>query len=475
MIITEPLIVDLDGTLIHSDTLHEALLKAIRNKPYLFFYFPIWLLRGKAEFKNRLFKCVDIDVTLLPYNYSLVIWLRSQRDLGRKLILCTATDLSIANSIATHLGLFDAVMATDENVNLAGENKASALVRAYGKNSFDYAGNSSADFAVWRQSKRGIVVNGSSNVILKAGLLTEVQHIIPKEEGSIKSWGKVFRLHQWVKNILIFVPVFAAHQFITEEIGVQLLLAFLSFSLCASSVYIANDLLDLESDRKHPRKKFRPFASGAIPIWQGIALAPTTLFFSLSIASYVSGNFLPWLLVYFALTCAYSWGLKRLALIDCLLLAILYTLRIVAGAAAASIPLSFWLLAFSVFFFLSLAFIKRCAELKMHLNASVEKSDGRGYYTADLSLIQQLGVTSGYVSVLVLALYLNSDNVARLYRTPEIIWGAIPLMILWVSRMWLKTDRGLMNDDPIVFAMKDNTSVLIGISFVATFVLARIW
>ena len=466
---------DLDGTLIHSDTLHEALLKVIRHKPYLLALIPFWLLQGKAKFKKKIFSYVDINVALLPYNLCLINWLKSQKELGRKLVLCTATDESIASAIATHLGFFDATIASNGRINLAGRSKACALAKAYGENGFDYVGNSSADLAVWKKSRRAVVVNGSNDLPRKAGLLTEVQHVFPKEKNTVRTWIKVFRLHQWIKNILIFVPVLAAHELISGEIGTQLLLAFLSFSLCASSVYIANDLLDLESDRKHPRKKFRPFASGVAPIWKGIVLAPITLFLSLLIASYVGANFLQWLLVYFGLTCAYSWGLKRLALIDCLLLAILYTLRIVAGAAAASVQLSFWLLAFSVFLFLSLAFIKRCAELKIHLNTSVEKSDGRGYYTADLFLVQQLGVTSGYAAILVLALYLNSDNVARLYRTPEIIWGAIPLMILWVSRMWLKVDRGLMNDDPIVFAIKDKTSVLIGMFFLATFALARIW
>jgi 4-hydroxybenzoate polyprenyltransferase len=468
-----PLVVDLDGTLIHTDMLHELALRLLRNKPLAIFKIPVWLIKGKAALKQKLANQSQIDITSLPFNRDLITWLKSQKSLGRKLILCTATDLSIAKSIADHLQLFDEVLASDGQKNLAGKNKAEELINRFGAEGFDYVGNSTVDLDVWQKSKRGIVVNASKTLLRKAQLCTEVEHVISKQTMTLQTWLKVFRVHQWIKNILICVPIFAAHQAITGEIGINLILAFMSFSLCASSVYMANDLLDLESDRQHPRKSLRPFASGAVPIFYGVLLMPILLLTSLVMAQYVDNNFLIWLEVYFGLTCAYSWGLKRIALVDCLVLAILYTLRIVAGAAAVNVPLSFWILAFSIFLFLSLAFIKRFAELQMHLNSEVEKAHGRGYYTSDASLVQQLGITSGYAATLVLALYLNSDNVLRLYRTPEIIWGAIPLMLLWVSWMWLKAHRGLMHDDPIVFAIKDKASLFIGLIFMAIFVLAR--
>ncbi len=471
-----PLVVDLDGTLIHTDMLHESAIQLLRDKPHLVLAIPFWLSRGKALLKQKLASHVDVDTTSLPFNQQLIDWLKSQKDLGRRLVLCTATDMSIAKMIANHLKLFDDVIASGGGVkNLAGKNKAHALVEKYGENGFDYVGNSSVDLLVWEKSKQGVVVNGSNRLVQQASLVTEIEHVISKAKNSLKTWVKVFRLHQWIKNILIFVPIFAAHQVITSELWINLGLAFLSFSLCASSVYIANDLLDLESDRAHPRKRFRPFASGQIPIWIGAVLAPVLIFSSLAMAQHVGGSFLPWLLVYFGLTCAYSWGLKRLVLVDCLTLAILYTLRIVAGAAAVSVPLSFWLLAFSIFLFLSLAFIKRYAELQVQPNSGSNKVHGRGYYLDDSPLVQQLGIASGYAATLVLALYLNSENVIKLYRTPEIIWGAVPLMLLWISWMWLKAHRGLMHDDPIVFAIKDKVSVLIGILFMAILILARVW
>jgi 4-hydroxybenzoate polyprenyltransferase/phosphoserine phosphatase len=470
-----PLVVDLDGTLIHTDTLHELALQLLRDKPYLVLLLPFWLLNGKAALKKKLASVVQIDITSLPFNAQLIEWLALQKKIGRRLVLCTATDRSIAKPIADQLNLFDEVIASNGNENIAGENKARVLEARFGSKGFDYVGNSSADLAVWARAKQGVVVNASNHVATQARKLTEIVHLMPRKAKSQKTWIKTFRIHQWIKNLLIFVPVLAAHEIITRQSGLYLLLAFLSFSLCASALYIANDLFDLTSDRLHPHKRHRPFACGEVPVWQGIVLAPLLIFGSFFVASYVGGNFLPWLAVYFGLTCAYSWGFKRLVLIDCFILAILYTLRIVAGAAAVNIPLSFWLLALSIFLFLSLAFIKRYAELQLHLASNVQKVSGRGYRLTDTSLVQQLGVTSGYAAVLVLALYLNSENILRLYRAPEMIWGAVPLLLLWISWMWLNAYRGLMHDDPIVFAIKDKTSIFIGALLIGVFILASLW
>ena len=470
-----PLVVDLDGTLIHTDILHESAIRLLRDKPLLVLAIPFWLLGGKALLKQKIASHINIDITLLPYNQSLIDWLKLQKELGRKLVLCTASDTTIARIIANHLKLFDEVIASDGVQNLSGNNKANKLVSIYGENNYDYVGNSSVDLLVWEKSKQGIVVNGSNKLVHQASFITEIEHVISKTENTFKTWAKVFRVHQWIKNVLIFVPIFAAHQVITIEFWISLGLAFLAFNLCASSVYIANDLSDLESDRAHPRKSSRPFASGQVPIWVGVAIIPLLIISSFTLSLYVGGDFMPWLLIYFTITCAYSWGLKRLVLVDCLTLAILYTLRIVAGAAAVSVPLSFWLLSFSIFLFISLAFVKRYTELQVH---SVNKNfnlTGRGYYISDSALIQQLGVTSGYAATIVLALYLNSENIVRLYRTPEIIWGAIPLMLLWISWIWLKAHRGLMHDDPIIFAFKDKVSLFIGIFFISILTVAKIW
>jgi 4-hydroxybenzoate polyprenyltransferase/phosphoserine phosphatase len=468
---THTLVVDLDGTLIRTDMLHESALRVLRDNPLNTLHIPYWLLRGKAVLKWHLADRIDFDPSSLPYNHELLDWLKQQRSQGRKLILCTASDLSIATAISEYLGVFDEVMASDGTTNLAGKHKAEVLKQRFGHAGFDYAGNSRADLLVWQRARRAIVVNASAYVAKQAEAYCEVEQVFPPSVLGFPAWRRVLRVHQWLKNLLLFVPLFAAHKFTGMNPWLALTLAFFSFSLCASSVYIVNDLLDLESDRNHPRKCTRPFASGLVPVWMGVLLSPVLLLSSLALAWRVGGNFLPWLVFYFVLTCAYSLGLKRLIIVDCLTLAMLYTLRIVAGAAAASMSLSFWLLAFAVFLFLSLAFVKRYAELEDHLLQGKQKAHGRGYYTSDAPLVQTLGITSGYAAVLVLALYLNSDTVVKLYRKPEFIWGAVPVMLFWVSWMWMQAHRGQMHDDPLVFAVRDKASLLAGVAFIAVLVI----
>jgi 4-hydroxybenzoate polyprenyltransferase len=468
---TAPLVVDLDGTLIHTDMLHESALRVTRDRPFDVPRFFVWLIQGKAVLKSQLASRSSFDAALLPYNETLLDWLREQRAAGRRLVLCTASDRSIADAVADHLGVFDDVLASDGTVNLAGDHKADALAELYGHGGFDYVGNSGADLKVWRRARKAIVVNGARGLAGKAEALCGVEREFPAPPSGVKAWRRVLRVHQWMKNLLLFMPLLAAHQVADVDGWLTLVLAFVSFSLCASTVYIANDLLDLESDRAHPRKRLRPFAAGTVPAWQGVVVAPLLLAVSLVLGGLVGRGFLAWLLGYFVLTCAYSWGLKRVILLDCITLAMLYTLRIIAGAAALTMPLSFWLLGFSVFLFLSLAFVKRYAELQVQALSGKQKVHGRGYYTTDEQLVQTLGVCAGYAAAVVLALYLNSDNVLMLYMWPEVVWGAVPVLLFWVSWIWMQAHRGHMHDDPLVFAVKDRASQLAGLAFGAVLVL----
>lgn len=460
-----PLIVDLDGTLILTDMLHESALRSLRERPLATMFIPLWLAQGKALLKRKLAAQHDFDPSLLPYRTDLLEWLKEQKAQGRTLILCTASDQFFAQAIAEHLDIFDEVMSSDGETNLSGTRKAEALELRFGAMGFDYAGNSTTDLAVWRRSRRAIVVNAPAGLAGKVRAVCEIEREFAAQRLGPKDWLRMFRVHQWLKNLLLFVPLFAAHQIDQPQAWLSLIMAVLSFSLCASSVYIGNDLLDLESDRMHPRKRNRPFASGRVPAWVGVAVAPVLLLASVLLGTLVGIKFLACLAAYFTLTCLYSLWLKRIVLIDCLTLAMLYTLRIIAGAAAAGLGLSFWLLAFSVFLFLSLAFVKRYAELEVQTSSGNKKAHGRGYYTSDAPLVMNLGVTSGYASVLVLALYLNSDAVLKLYRTPEIVWGAVPIMLFWVSWMWMRAHRGEMHDDPLVFAVKDKASLVAGAIF----------
>lgn len=458
------LVVDLDGTLIHTDMLHESALKLFREHPLQTLGIPLWLRAGKAVLKARLAERIHLDPKTLPYNQPLLDWLESERASGRRLVLCTASDQKIARQIATHLGIFDEVIASDGQDNVAGERKAAALVERYGKKGFDYAGNSSTDLAVWAHARRAIVVNGKTGLTDRASAISELAEVFPPARQGLSAWRRVLRVHQWLKNILLFVPLLAAHDLTNLHAWGALLLAFVAFSLCASSVYIANDLMDLESDRLHPRKRKRPFAAGLVPAWKGVLLAPVLLVASLWLGWQVGTAFLSWLLLYFSLTCVYSWRLKRLLLIDCLTLAMLYTLRIVAGAAAIGQPLSFWLLAFSIFLFLSLAFVKRYAELRLYRKGS-GSLHGRGYHSDDAPIVQMMGIVAGYAAVLVLALYVNSDAIVALYEHPRLVWGAVPVVLFWVSWVWMRAHRGEMHDDPLVFAIKDRTSLAAGAAF----------
>lgn len=471
---TIPLVVDLDGTLILTDMLHESSLQLARKSPWLVLQFPLWLTKGKASLKQKISDRTRVNPASLPFNQLLVDWLREQKAQGRRLVLCTASDSAIAQSIASHLGMFDEIMASDGTLNLSGSRKAERLVEAFGVRGFDYAGNAEVDMAVWKVARQAIVVNASDATEAKAKALGNVALVMPaaKHAGRLVLWLRAMRVHQWLKNMLLFVPLLAAHELHDITAISTLLLAFLAWGLCASSVYLANDLLDLESDREHPRKRRRPFAAGLLSSLHGALAVPVLAGLSLYLAALVGTQFLTWMLVYLALTWAYSLSLKRIALLDCITLAFLYTLRIVAGSMAADLPTSFWLLACSAFLFLSLAFVKRYAELLVQRDAGKTRAHGRGYVTSDASMVQSLGVASAYTSVVVLALYLNSATVLLMYDTPELIWATVPIMCFWVSRMWLCAARGEMHDDPLVFAFKDRASLVAGGLFCAVLLAA---
>ena len=469
-----PLIVDLDGTLIKTDMLHESVLKILCDDPLAFLKIPFWWLKGKAALKSQLAGHIQFDPSTLPYNQQVLEWLQQQRANGRKLILCTATDSKIAKVIFEYLGIFDELLASDGLTNLSGKHKAEVLTQKFGATGFDYIGNSKIDLLVWKKARRAAVVNSSTHLSRKVKNYCELEEVFTIQPMKLSVLKPVLRMHQWFKNLLLFIPLLAGHQFTNWIDWILLVKAFFSFSLCASSVYIFNDLLDLENDRQHPRKRHRPFASGLVPSWIGVLLAPNLLICSLVLAYTVNLNFLYWLLLYFFLTSLYSGWLKKIVLIDCLALAFLYTLRIIAGTFAIQVQLTFWLLAFSVFLFLSLAFLKRYIELQVHLLAGKKKAPGRGYFTTDVELVQIMGVSSGYISVLVLAFYLNSTTVLQLYRVPEFMWGAVPVMLFWISWMWMQAFRHNMHDDPLVFALKNKASLVCGVIFAAFMIMGTI-
>lgn len=476
MISSKVIAVDLDGTITYTDTLHESVLNILKNVPIILFFFPIWLLKGRAYFKARVAesKYSQLDINNLPYNESFIKWLKEEKYKGKKIVLCSATNELIASAVAEHLKLFDDVMASTDIINLKSLNKRKALDRKYGEKGYCYAGNSSSDIPIWAGSKEAILVNTSQKVLAKVARVATVSKVFPSYRNIGSDFFKALRCHQWLKNLLLFVPFLAAHQFDSIETIRLLMLSFFSFCVCASSVYIINDLLDLESDRHHPRKRHRPFAAGKLPVAAGMTFAPLLVGISLTFGLMVSLDFLIILCLYFLLSSAYSLFLKRIALVDCLTLAALFTLRIIAGAVAISLTLSFWLMAFSVFIFLSLALLKRYAELIVQKQAGNSHLFGRSYIFEDAILLQTLGISAGYISTLVLALYMRSEDVTKLYSQPELVWFVIPLLLFWISWVWLKANRGVMHDDPIVFAAKDKASLMVAGLTMLVYILASV-
>lgn len=456
-----PLCVDLDGTLTLADVSMESLCAALKRFPWLLPKMLLWRLAGKHRLKHELAQRSDVDVTVLPYNPQVIDLVREAHAAGRRTILITGSNRKYADAVARHLGLFDEVYASDEHCNLTGSRKAAKLNELFGEGSYEYVSNAAIDLPIWRSAGAVVTVNAPRSVVNKCRTLGKPHRDLPVAKRPIMAWLKAMRMHQWSKNTLLFVPLITAHAILDWQALLAVMIAFLSFGLCASATYILNDLLDLDSDRHHHKKKFRPFASGMLSIKAGAAGCAIMLAIGLALASALPGPFLAALLVYIVVTLLYSFKLKRVASLDVLTLAGLYTLRVVAGALAAGVLLSFWLLAFSMFVFLCLALVKRVAELlelkaKQQLESgSPATARGREYSVEDIPILQIMGAASGYLAVLVLALYINSPEVSELYGAPQLLWLIAPLMLLWVTRLWVVTTRGYMDEDPILFAVKD--------------------
>ncbi len=460
-----PLCVDLDGTLIRSDVSVESILALLRRNPLYLLAVLIWLLRGRAFMKREVARRVHVDVALLPYDARVLEWLRGEAAVRRR-VLCTASDQLLAEQVAAHAGCFDEVLASDGVRNLGGRGKAAALCERFREGGFDYAGNARVDLNVWRLSRQAVVVNASAALVRRVRAVAEVARVFPRENAGWRTWLAALRPHQWLKNALVLVPLLTAHQVFVPQASARALLAFAAFCLCASAAYLCNDLLDLEADRRHPRKRLRPFAAGRLALPAGMLMAGGLLVAAFALAISLSTRFALALAVYAAVTSAYSLLLKRIAILDVVTLAALYTLRIIAGAVAIAVPVSFWLLAFSMFLFLSLAMVKRYTEIAQVAASGAEGVSGRGYAASDLGLIQSLGTASGYLAVLVFALYIDSTASEALYTQHHFLWILAPLLLYWIGRVWLLARRGQMHDDPVVFAMTDRVSLAVLVIFV---------
>jgi len=467
-----PLCVDLDGTLVKSDTLVDSLLVLLRKRPAQLIKLPGRVLQGRAAFKAFVTESVSLDVTHLPYNQALLKFLQHEHARGRDLYLATGADVRLARRVADHLGIFAGVLGSDGATNLTGNKKLETLRSRLGSSGFDYIGNDTPDMPLLAYAVEPMVANPSPGLRrkLKARGIHPAQLFVERAP-LFTSLLKTVRLHQWAKNLLVFVPLLCSHALSANKL-LAALAAFFCFSLTASSAYIVNDLVDIEADRRHPQKHQRPFAAGDLSPFTGLAIAAIFLVMGLAGAALLPGRFFACLLVYLATTLVYTLLLKRLALVDVLVLSGLYILRLLAGSSVTQTPISHWLAGFSMFLFLSLAIVKRCAELENLRAENTVPNNGRGYLVSDLNQLRSFGTASAYAAVVVFAIYITGPDVVKLYRQPNLLWLSVPLITLWLNRVWLLASRGQLDEDPLAFALTDPMSLIIGLAVVIVALLA---
>ncbi len=462
------LVVDLDGTLINTDLLLESTLAFVARYPFKAYKLVLWAMAGKQVLKHQIAQHVEVDAATLPYNADVMRFLESSAG-TRKIYLSSASDEKYVKQVHDHVGLFDGYMGSDDKTNNAKGNKISRLAEEFSTTDFDYIGNSRDDLVVWRSANMALAVNAKGSVrsaLLKVKSDAAFLDSGPKPAKRWKPYVKMLRPHQWAKNALIFIPLVMSHSFRLDAFALACG-AFASFSLCASSVYILNDLLDITSDRSHPTKRARPFAAGTIPVLHGAVASAGLLAAAFLIALLLPPMFMQALALYYAMTNAYSFFLKRKLLIDVVTLAGLYATRLLAGAYALSIPISEWLLAFAMFMFLSLALVKRHSEMAMRLDAGLADPTNRGYRVTDLPPLISLAAAAGYSAVIVFSLYIANPVTATLYHHPRRLYLACPLLLYWISRVVMLSHRREIDDDPVVFALHDRNSLITLISIAA--------
>jgi 4-hydroxybenzoate polyprenyltransferase/phosphoserine phosphatase len=459
-ILEPPLCVDLDGTLTYSDTAWELAIALLKQHPFACLCLPFWLLGGLAHAKAEIARRVSLDWAALPYVEPLLQVLREEKARGRRLILVSGADRRVAAGVADHLGLFEEVLSSDGVTNLVSERKAGLLTERFGHAGFDYAGNCAKDLAVWKHARLAYVVNCARGVTVRCEQTARVHFTVAPPVFGLGVWRRLLRVHQWAKNTLLAVPLLTSHELTHPDKLLHAGIGFFAFCFAASSIYIVNDLFDLPADRAHRTKRLRPLATGVVPIPTGLLISAACFVISLALALLLPPPFMACFAGYYILTTSYTVWLKRQELLDVLTLAALYGLRVVAGGTATDVPISYWLLVFCIFFFLSLAFMKRYTEL---IASPARALAGRGYHPSDLGLVSQMGIASGFLSALVLGLYVASPAVALLYQRPYILWPLGLAHLYWISRAWLIAHRGEMRDDPVVFALYDPASYLVGL------------
>ncbi len=455
-----PLYVDLDGTLLATDMLWESLIFVSRQHPRALPAIFWELRKGKAAFKEALAQATSLDASELPYRESVLTFLRQEKEQGRRIILATATHQKTAQAIAAHVNVFDDVLGTTRERNLRGTIKRDTIL-AHAQGAYEYLGDSPVDIPIWQRAARahGVFQHHESwSSAVPEFLRGEV--FFHASSGP-KELFRAMRPYQWAKNILLFLPLFLSHTFSDTPKLLSAGIAFLSFSLTASAIYLLNDIFDIHTDRRHPEKRERPFARGTYQIPHGLGWSFILGITGFLLALSVSPSFALSLIGYLGATTLYTLWLKKLPIIDVLLIGFFYSYRIFAGAIATQTPVTDWLLAFSTFFFVSLGIQKRYSELLRLSKASGLPSHGRGYHVEDLPILLGFGLNSAFLSLLVFTFYLRSTEVTALYAHPSWLWSIVALLLIWIMRLWLLTHRGIVQDDPLLFTLRDRKSGLI--------------
>ena len=467
-----PVVVDLDHTLVMTDTLHEQAVAAIFTRPAGFLRAVVQLYKGRASLKSALVHEVDVSEIVLPIREDLVKWLHDQANLGRKIHLCSAASQSVVDVVAARLGIFETAIGSGD-VNLKGKAKAEHLVKTF-PDGFVYVGDHRADLLVWEKSS-GIVLAGVSSAVGSAArsLNKPIEAVFTNSPLGVKGLIKALRVHHWSKNVLMFLPLILGHKWFDGPLLVNTLLGFLCLLMVTSSTYLINDMADLSADRQHWSKRNRALASGRLPIKTGIVLAAVFLCTGLVTAFLLSPMFLLALLAYLALTLAYSFGLKRIPLLDVLVIGVLFTTRLIMGIAFIPEPNPAWLLTFSLFFFFSLAVAKRHTELVRAAISGTHSLKSRGYLVEDAPLTLTLGIASAIAALLVLVLFIVEEMLpGEMYAHPQMLGGMPIVLSIWIGRIWLLAHRGQMNDDPVSFALRDRASIGLGLLVTVIFMLA---